>query len=391
VDSREKILVADRTIQATDLISHWLQTEDVTVYTAESGLNAQAKLELFKPDILIVNVDLPDMSGFDLCKKVKDDSDMRYTMVLCVSSLESETNRLRAMEVGADDYIDAAAEHYLFLSKVRSLLRVKRLSNQLRQKYAELEEKNTLLDKQLEMGMQVQRALIPDIDTRFKDTRIISRYFPAMGVGGDFYNMLPLTENSFGIVIGDVSGHGIAAAFITAMLNMMIKNLTPKYFNPDQLLFFLNNELYTLFEKSDSSLYACVFYAVVNTKEHYVRYANAGQCLPFYVAANDNTVNEMESTGLPIGMMKDSRYDMKTLSYNRADVLLFHTDGLQDIYYKEQPDEFTSRMKDILSKMRFVTHLREILDVICDNFYHAADSETARLEMDDASMIICRL
>ena len=385
------ILVVGGTTSSTDIISNWLLVEDWQVYTADSGSHALAKVQLLKPDIVVTGIELPDMSGYDLCKRIKSGAESQFTLVLFVSSIESDCVRLRATEVGADDYIGINVEHHILISKVKSLLRVKRLSNQLRLKYAELEEKNTILEKQLKIGMQVQRALIPDIDMSFKNCRLLSRYYPSMEVGGDFYNMLRLTEHSFGIVMGDVSGHGIAAAFLTAMLNSMIANLSPKYFNPDQLLFFLNNELYSVFEKSTYRLYACVFYAVVNTKDKYVRYANAGQSLPFYVDVGAGTVTEMESSGHPIGLLKDSRYEMKSLGYNRNDLLLFHTDGLQDAFYKNQPDEFTRRVREILSEIRFLPDMQEILDVICNNFYDSAASETARMEMDDVSMILCRL
>jgi sigma-B regulation protein RsbU (phosphoserine phosphatase) len=381
----------DGSIQTTDLISHWLRMEELTISTAESGFNALAKVDMFNPDIVISNVDLPDISGFDLCKRIKTDENEQDTLVLLFSGLESDMFRMRAEEMGADDYIETSAEHYLFVSKVRSLLRVRRLSRQLRQKYAELEEKNHLLDMQLEMGMRVQRALIPDINTRISECVLLSRYIPAMGVGGDFYNIITLNDNSFGVVMGDVSGHGIAAAFLTAMLNMMIKNLAPSCYDPDQLLYHLNNELYAMFEKSDYSHYACVFYAVVNTLERHVSYANAGQSLPLYVEAKENIVTELEVAGLPIGMMKDSRYQTKYIGYANEDLLLLHTDGLQDAFYKDQPDEFTARIKDILLDVRQSEDLNEILDIICDNFYLAASSETKRMEMDDVSMILCRL
>ena len=385
------VLIVDESVQITDLVGQWLKAEELEVFTAESGLNALAKVQMFAPDVVITNAELPDISGFDLCKKIKSDEQMQFTQVLCVSGLDSETARLRASAVGADDYIESTAEHYVFASKVKSLLRVKRLSNQLRQKYAELEEKNHIIDIQLKMGMQVQRALIPDINTQFNDCRILSRYFPAMGVGGDFYVMVPLTQHSYSIIMGDVSGHGIAAAFLTAILNMMIANLAPKYFNPDQLLFYLNNELCSLFEKSSSQLFACIFCAVINTKDKYVRYANAGQALPLYVNSGAAESIELESSGKPVGMMKDSRYSMRSIEYNRNDLLLFMTDGLQDVFYKDQPDEFTSRLKEILTDIRYVDDMREILDIVCNNFYNDAATGAARMAMDDVSMILCRL
>jgi len=392
MDNRSfNILVVDGSYQTTDLISHLLQMEGLFIYTAESGLNALAKINLFNPDIVVANVSLPDISGFDLCKRIKTDERARDVLVLLFSAVEGGANRLRAEEMGADDFIEINADHYLYVSKVRSLMRVKALSNQLRQKYAELEEKNHLLDMQLEMGTQVQRSLLPEIDMKFKECALLSRYYPAMGIGGDFFNVHPLTENSMGIVIGDVSGHGIAAAFLTVILKMMISNLIPKYYNPDQLLYYLNNELYDLFEKNEQTYYASVFYAVVNTRDKYIRFANAGHSLPLYVDSERNAVAEMESSGIPVGMMKDSRYEMQSLIYRPSDVMLFFTDGLQEIFYKNQPDEFVERMRVVLTEISQIDELKEVMDIICDNFYHSGASETKRMEMDDVSMILCRL
>jgi sigma-B regulation protein RsbU (phosphoserine phosphatase) len=383
-----KLLIVDGAPLTVDLISNWLRDEEVQIFTAESGLNALAKLHFIKPDILIINVELPDMSGFDLCRRVK--SEMENSLVLCISALESNHNRLRAEEMRADDYFETHAEHHLFISKVRSLLRVGRLSKQLHQKYAELEEKNAHLSLQLEMGIQVQRAFIPEVNMNFKHCALLSRYYPAMGVGGDFYQVLPLTPYTFGIVMGDVSGYGIAAAFCTALLTMMIKNLSITYAEPDQLLFHLNNEMFKLFEASESPLYACVFYALIDTSSHTVYYANAGQCLPFYVAAKENTVQELELSGYPVGMMNESEYEMKSLAYQPSDLLLFHTDGLMNSFFKDQPDEFAHRMQEVLSGIRNITSLSDMLDILRDNFCDTT-ADGAKHEADDVSMILCRL
>jgi sigma-B regulation protein RsbU (phosphoserine phosphatase) len=388
-----KLLIVDGSPLNADLLSFWLQAEDLQVFTAENGLHAMAKLEFWHPDIVAVNVVLPDISGFDLCKKIKAISE--ETLVLCVSTMESEHHRLRAEEMGADDYYETTAERYLFVSKIRSLLRVRRLSKQLHRRYAELEEVHSLLNRQLEMGMQVQRALIPDINAKFGDCELQSRYYPAMGVGGDFFNVLRLNSDSFGIVMGDVSGYGIAAAFVTALLNMMIKNLAMTHTGPAKVLFHLNNEMYGMFENSESPLYACVFFAMVNMSARVVRYANAGQNPPFFVDATDNTVQELELAGRPVGMMKDSTYKSGFINYRPSDLLLLHTDGLQDALYKEQPDEFARQMKEILLDISHHTSIDGMLDTICGNFCQTPETKPGAKRMDssvdDVSMIICRL
>jgi sigma-B regulation protein RsbU (phosphoserine phosphatase) len=384
-----KILIVDGSAVHVDLLGRWLSTEDIQVFSAENGLHALAKLAFLKPDIVIINTALPDMSGFDLCKKVKQESD--ETLVLCINAIESENNRLRAEEMGADDYFEIQGERYLFVSKIRSLLRVRRLSRQLQHRYQELRETHELINKQLEMGMLVQRALIPEINMAFEDCELMSRYYPALGIGGDFFNVLRLSDDRFGVVMGDVSGHGIAAAFVTALLNMMIKNIAITHPEPHKLMFHLNNEVYGLFENSDSPMFACVLYAVVDISEGQVQYANAGQCSPFHVSAEDNNVSELELFGKPVGLMRDSVYEVKNIAYQPSDLMIFYTDGLQDALYKDQPDEFTEQMKELLSETRPRDSLSGILETICVHFYRVPDSEAKRMEMDDVSMIVCRL
>jgi sigma-B regulation protein RsbU (phosphoserine phosphatase) len=388
-DGSNKLLIVDASVQTTDLIAFWLRSEDVQVITSENGANALVKLMYAEPDIAVVNVSLPDMSGFDLCRKLKEeDEDL---LVMCISELDNPMYRLRAEQMGADDYIQTDAEQYLFISKIRSLFRLKKLSNQLRLRYTELEEKNAIINKQLELGMQVQRALIPEINTSLMGCKLISRFYPARGIGGDFYNLRPLTEDSFGIVMGDVSGHGIAAAFCTALVNMMMKNLSISDPHPGILLFRLNNELHAMFENSETPLYASVFYAVVDTKQKTVTYSNAGQCFPIHVDAEKNIVRELDITGTPIGLIKDSIYNVGSILYGSSDLMLLHTDGLQDAFYKKQPDEFTRLITELLSEMRNADKMEDVLEAIYDQFYNSNLTDNERLETDDISMILCKL
>lgn len=389
--SPDKLLLVDDSIQSSDLISYWLAREGFTeVYTADSGLNALTKAELINPDVVITNVDLPDISGFDLCKRLK--SEMTHVMVLCISHIDSEANRIRASEVGADDYMETV-NSYQFISKVRSLFRVKYLSSQIRKQYEELQERNKLMESHMRMGRKVQRALIPDIDMDYYDCRLRSLYQPAMGVGGDFYAILPLYDQCFGIVMGDISGHGIAASFLTVTLNVMIKNLDSCHFDPGNLLYRLNNEMCDLFDVDEDhpEMYACVFYAVVDTKEKTLSFANAGLVQPLFMEGGIGEVSELDISGAPIGLIKDVKYEQREITYDHGDLLLFYTDGLQDCYYKNQPDEFLRHMKDLLSELYPRGNMREILDTVFRYFYKMEASEHERMELDDVSMLLCRL
>lgn len=393
MDNSPKLLIVNSSLHFNDLISHWLTQEGFShVYTVDSGAGALLKAELFEIDIAIVNVELPDISGYDLCKKLKEA--MPYILVLCISHVDNESNIIRAMGAGADDYYaEKVFDNYQFLAKIRNLVRLKHLSSQIRKQYEELEERNQLIKHHMQMARKVQRSLIPDIDMEFKNCHLLSEYLPAMGVGGDFYNVLKLNDSCFGIVMGDVSGHGIASSFLTVTINVMIKNLSNRSLNPEELLFHLNNELCDLIElgEDNPTLYACVFYAIVDTTEKKIKFANAGLVLPMLVNGTTGEVSELEATGAPIGMMAGTNYEQKAVSYQEKDMVLFFTDGLQDIYYKNQPDEFSRQIKDLLFEMYSYEDMREILECICRYFYKADATENERMEMDDVSMLLCKL
>ncbi len=385
----DKVLVVDSSIHSLELMSHILGDIGVEVIAAGTGKNALLNISMFKPDLIIIDVDMPDMSGFELCKRVKSNPQTKYVLVLLMSTVETRDLRIRAIEVGADDFIEKTFDAYILISKCKSLLRIKHLNDKLKKNYAELEEKNKILEFQLKTARQVQGALIPNINYNDSKLRIFSNYLPALEIGGDFLDMYRINEDCISIVLGDVSGHGISAALITAMMSMMMKNLVHKYYNPDQVLFNLNNQFCKMLENSESPLYVCVFYAIINTKEHRILYSNAGQAFPIFVSSAKKKAFELEAKGTPIGMIEDSNYDFKSLSYQSGDVIIAHTDGLSDTHYKNDPESFVSSLKDLLCEYVSLPDPKEIIDLVLEKFYSVPEGKS--FELDDVSIILCKM
>lgn len=387
----ERILIADSSEQNSDLIRQCLVNMGYEVLISETGASAMAKAKLFHPDVIILDSELPDISAYDVCLKLKSAPDTRFTLILFVTSLETKDSRLRALESGADDFIEKNFDATILISKIRSILRVKHLSDQLKQKYTELEDTNKLLNFQMKMARSVQRSMLPDVCLTFNGVSFISRYLPALDIGGDFYDVIPLDDYRVSVVIGDVSGHGISAALLTAMLKTMIQNLVVKYYNPDQLLFYLNQAFFNAFNATNLEVYACVFYAVINTRESRIHFANAGAPYPIFVNSKENLAIELESTGTPVGMMKDSLYEYHDLQYVKDDLLLFSTDGLSDTFYKNNPEEFSQKIKDMLLDAKSLPNLNETVDIMLSSFYDYQAAESKKFELDDVSIILCRM
>lgn len=387
----DKLLLVDQNEKNIDLISQFLSTSDYGLYTASTGKIAIAKIKMLKPDLIIIDSDLPDISGFDVCKTIKSDPETKYCLVLLMISVETKDSILRSLHSGSDDYIIKNFDSTILLSKVKSLLRIKHLSDRITTQYSELKEKNELINLQLKTARKVQQSIIREIDARINKTHIISKYLPAIEIGGDFFDAKRLDNSHIGIILGDVSGHGISSALLTSMLGMMFNTLVYNYTNPDELLMAMNSQFYNIFEGSDNQMFACVFYAIIDVSKNTILYSNAGQSFPMYLKSSNSTARELQLGGIPIGVMDNTTYENALLSYESGDYLFLHTDGLSDLFYKDNPEEFTKKLKETLIKAT-ETHpeaLPEIIDSVLDQFYDV--NLPNKYETDDVSIILCKL
>ena len=212
-----------------------------------------------------------------------------------------------------------------------------------------------------------------------------------MDVGGDFYDVLTLSDHQIAVVMGDVSGHGISAALLTAMLTVMTRSIAPMYTSSDKFLHQMNNEIYKIFENGAHEMYVCMFCAVIDTGEKKIYYSNAGEALPVLVRDSETQeVVVLNASGLPLGMLPDSAYEYHFLNYDTEDMLVFHTDGLSDVFYKENPEEFSNRFHDLLTDAISLEDPSEIIEIILNAFYNYKATENEKYEMDDVSLILCK-
>ncbi len=126
-----KVLVVDDNPQNTELVSAYLETLPVEVATAVDGVEAMAQAERFRPDLVLLDVMMPRMSGFEVCQKIKQNPALRDTVVIMVTALHEVGDFERAVECGCDDFITKPVNKLELVTRVRSLLRVRVLRRML--------------------------------------------------------------------------------------------------------------------------------------------------------------------------------------------------------------------------------------------------------------------
>lgn len=177
----------------------------------------------------------------------------------------------------------------------------------------------------------LQRSLMSEAPAHCRGLAFAGRYMPALdeaSVGGDFYDVTPLPNGNVAVVIGDVSGKGLAAAIHLAACKYMLKALV--YTHPDdpaKVLGELNNAIGYYFQQS---FFVTMFLAIIDPDARTIKYASAGHPPAFLITENGEMHTRLASTGLPVGCGRSCEYELETVAACPDDVLLLYTDGVTD-------------------------------------------------------------
>ena len=147
-----KVLVVDDTPQNVKLLVDVLQAKGYVPIAAASGEEALARLA-DAPDIVLLDVMMPGLSGYDVCRRIRDDPATALLPVILVTSLDPHGERLKGIEAGADDFVQKPFNHAELLARVRSLLRIKSLQDEVTRQAAELRDWNATLESRVQASL----------------------------------------------------------------------------------------------------------------------------------------------------------------------------------------------------------------------------------------------
>ena len=148
--SAPKILVVDDTPQNVKLLADLLTVKGYTVVTAASGAEALKQMEAERPDLVLLDVVMPGMSGYEVCRKIRENPATQILPVVMATSLDPAQERVKGIEAGADDFLSKPINQPELLARVRSLLRIKEMYDTIQAQAAQLVEWNKTLEERVQ-------------------------------------------------------------------------------------------------------------------------------------------------------------------------------------------------------------------------------------------------
>ena len=275
---------------------------------------------------------------------------------------------------------------------------IRRTTAELSRSREELRAKNQLMEENLKMAREIQLTMLPqeypvfpdDIPPEQSAFQFVHRYQSAETVSGDFFAVSALSDDEAGVLICDVTGHGIRAALVTAMIRALSEELKPCAGDPGFFLRKLNSDLYNILKTTGSPMLTTAFYFVANWQTGIMRFANAGHPKPLLVRRPENAVitlsNASGHSQPALGLFDDPPYETTEAQIAPGDLIMLFTDGIYEVQGANE---------DLYSQQRLVMDVKnlmakptgqlfdELLQNVCNfSVSHEFDDDVSLVGMD---------
>lgn len=312
-NSGYKILAVDDSPVNLGIINSVLSKEDYIVFTAENGPKAREIAEREVPDLILLDIMMPEEDGFEVITQLKTNPKTSGISVIFITGVSEIDAKVKGFALGAVDYILKPFHPKEVLARVQIHLKLSAATN-------------SLIKAQAQKLKQVKKAQ--------KELLILPKSLPEanFGVsfnslheaGGDFYDVLPISKNIFGYCVADFSGHDLSTSYLTASMKALLKQNCTHLFQPHESIKMINEVLVEILPEGK---YLTSVYARLNRRSRQLTIISAGHPPALFIPFNGEP-QFIKLEGDILGMFKDAVFGCKTMQVNSKDRIFLYSDGL---------------------------------------------------------------
>jgi len=266
---------------------------------------------------------------------------------------------------------------------------LRRKNLDLTQAYHELQEAQAALvekerlECELDLARELQQSILPHEFPDIKEFSFAARSRPAQQVGGDFYDVIPLSRERVGLIMADVSDKGMSAALYMALTRSLIHAEAKRSSSPRKVLMSVHR---LLLEMSQADMFVTVFYGVIDPAQNNLRYARAGHDRPLLLSPTTGEWRFLTGEGTALGFVKEVSLEEVVVDLHPGDLLIFYTDGITDA--NSPTGEFfgSERLRETVCAAGGLG-----ADDMCDHiFEHVDQFQTGAVQHDDMALLVVK-
>jgi len=328
-NSEAAVLIVDDNEHNRYTLTRRLKREGyANLTTADNGRQALEALNAGRFDLVLLDVMMPEMNGYQVLEHLKADRQLRDVPVIMISALDEMDSVIRCIELGAEDYLARPFNPTLLRARVGASLEKKRLRDEVR---ASLER----LELELDAARKLQAGMLPSAfpaPSAGQPVEVYALMEPAREVGGDLYDVFPARDGIRGFLVGDVCGKGAPAAMFMARACSLIRMATElwqrlgaKSLTPAQIAEVVNRELC---QNNRDCMFVTLFLGFLDTRSGVLTYVTAGHPGPFLLRASGAIEGITGKPEVPLGILATAAYQDRTIDLMPNDGVFVFSDGV---------------------------------------------------------------
>lgn len=314
------VLVVDDSKPQSSLIKKILDDDYETV-VASSGLEGLEMYKEIHPDLILLDIEMPHMDGYEVCRRLKAMTEDTFVPVIFLTSKTDLDSLTMGLHIGGEDFLTKPFAPEELKARAQAALRTKKRYNQLETAYA-------IVEKERDVIAHIQKKLLCDDPPDIEGMNFFCDYQPSSKAGGDYYDFIPIDQDHLGVLISDVSGHGTPAAVIMAMMRVLLSSFASQTHSPKATLQKLNK---ILRQNLETGFFITTFYGVVHLPTKLMKYASAGHPPPVFINYDAKTISELwTNKGIPLMILPNNDMEEGEIQLESNCKLALYTDGLTE-------------------------------------------------------------
>jgi phosphoserine phosphatase RsbU/P len=327
------------------------------------------------PDLILLDVMMPGMNGYEVCSQLKLVDRTRDIPVIFLTGQTDIDDETKGFEVGAVDYIHKPFSPAVVQARVRTHLVLRGIREQLASQLQTIRS-------EMDTARQIQLSILPGTNPVIKGLDISARYIPMTSVAGDFYDFIQIDEKRVGILVADVSGHGMPAALISSMLKIALDGQSAHALEPARVLHGLNRVLCGKFQGH----FVTAAYVLIDTEKQSILYAGAGHPPLIIMDHAANEARDFVENGLFLGAFPEATYTAVEIPFKAGDWGVLYTDGVLEMTDPSEEQFGVDRFKQFLQENQNLS-AGQFVDALLDELSRWSDVASGRESEDDVTLL----
>ncbi len=322
------LLIVDDTPKNIQVLGKILSSKGYNIHVAQNGLQALERLEKIVPDLILLDVMMPELDGFKTCERLKHIPVLQEIPIIFLTAKTESDDIVKGFELGAVDYVTKPFNSAELLARVHTHL-------QLRHEIQARKERERQIREEMEEARFIQQGIVPLQLPTLPNTKLVCKFMPMDRIGGDFYNIAHLGDGKYVVMIADVAGHGIPAALIASLISGMFTNNADENNSTASVMTKIN---VALSELLPSRFFSTMFYGIYDSQNHQLQYTSAGHPDGLVIRPKTNDLFHLLTGGIVLGVTgnKAAEYQEETFQLEPGDKLLLYTDGIFEVANTEE-------------------------------------------------------